>query len=166
MKSIHCLTMTLILCAGASPVMAAAPQAQVLAQDLQKLRIPGKVSSVVWTRRGDSCTLQVVLQMTTEFQLAAKIAAQRAAAGQAGATLATPKLPQVQAWLLRLDGTLISRSPGSAAFPEAVKASDGVPLEVKYSFPQSAAQEAVAVAIMVDGAYYIEPLQPFANGGA
>jgi hypothetical protein len=50
---------------------------------------------------------------------------------------------------------------GSPAFPAAVKDSDGVPLEVKYSYPLSAAKEAVAAAIEVDGVYYIEQLQPF-----
>lgn len=106
-------------------------------------------------------TLQIVLQMPTEYQLASKIAAQRAAQGLAPALPVTPNLPQVQAWLLKLDGTLIARSSGSPAFPAAVKESDGVPLEVRYSFPRSDAREAAAVALMVDGAYYIEQLKPF-----
>lgn len=139
----------------------AGPETQVLAQDLQRLRVPGKVSAVVWTRRNDGCTLQVVLQMTTEYQVRAKVHAQRAAAGVAVAPLATPDLPRIQAWLLRRDGTLVARTPGSPSFPAVMKASDGVPLELKYSFPASAASEAAAVAIMIDDNYYIEQLRPF-----
>lgn len=163
MKPIRlCLAMILVL--GALPAYTVASEAQVVAQDLPKLRVPGKISAVVWTRRNESYTLQVVLQMPVEYQIASKVAAQRAAQGLAPAPPATPKLPQVQAWLLKLDGTLAARNAGSPAFPAATRASDGVPLEVKYSFPMSAAEEAVAVAIMVDGVYYIEPLKPFAGG--
>lgn len=164
MKSFTCyLTTVWFMFGAAAEGFGAAPltQASVQAQDLQQLRVPGRVSSVVWTRRNDMYTLQLVLQMPVEYQLASKIAAQRDAQGLSPAPPATPKLPQVQAWLLKLDGTLIARSPGTPAFPAALKASDGVPLEVRYSFPQSAAREAVAVAIMVDGAYYIEQLKPF-----
>jgi hypothetical protein len=162
MKSTNCcLAMMLIFCAEATPGLAAAPATPVLAQDLQNLRIPGKVSSVTWTRRDESCTLQVVLQMPTEYQSATKDAVQRAAQGLAPAPPPTPRLPQLQAWLLRADGTLIGRNPGSGAFPPAIKTNDGIPLEVRYSYPPSAAQDAVAVAIMVDGVYYIEQLKPF-----
>jgi hypothetical protein len=159
MKPIRlCVATILVLCGGVAPGLAG-PETQVAAQDLQKLRVPGKVSSVVWTRREDSCTLQVVLQMTTEYQLRAKTYAQNAAAGSATVPLPTPELPKVQAWLLRADGSVISRTAGSPAFPAVVKASDGVPLEMKYSFPLASAQEAVAVAIMVDDVYYIEKLR-------
>jgi hypothetical protein len=161
MKSLNCCLVTaLILFTGMLPCNVTAEEMHVVAQDLQNLRIPGKVVAVVWTRRNDSCTVQVVLQMPVEYQLAAKRAAQLAAAG-AGAPLASPRLPQVQVWMLKADGKVVSRTAGSPAFPAAVKASDGVPLEMKYSYPLSAAQEAVAVAIEVDGVYYIDQLQPF-----
>jgi hypothetical protein len=152
-----CLAMILVL--GTASVHAAAPGTQVVAQDLQKLRVPGKISAVVWTRRDESCTLQVVLQMPVDYQVAMKVHAQRQAREMASKQPATPQLPQVQAWLLKADGTHIARSPGSPAFPAVARASDGVPLEVKYSFPLAAAQEGVAVAIMVDGEYSIESLK-------
>jgi hypothetical protein len=167
MKSTRRCLATMLLCVGLAPAFAAAQEAQVVtqvvAQDLQKLRIPGKVSAVVWTRRDDTCTLQVVLQMPVEFQIASKIAAQRQRDGLSPAPPARPALPKVQAWLLRMDGTVIARKPGSPAFPAAVNASDGVPLEVRYSYPASAAQEAVAVAMMVDDVYYIEQVKPFGS---
>jgi hypothetical protein len=159
-----CMAVMAVLCVGIAPGVAW-PEAQVVARDLQKLRVPGKVSAVVWTRRNDTCTLQVVLQMTTEYQIRAKVYAQRAAAGVAGAPLPTPKLPDVQAWLLGQDGAAISRIAGTPAFPAVIKASDGVPLEMQYSYPLAAAQEAVAVAIMVDGVYFIEQLLPLAKHG-
>jgi hypothetical protein len=83
----------LILLASTVSAAANAAESQVIAQDLPKLQIPGKVSAVVWTRRNDACTLQVVLHMPVEFLHAAKRAANLAAA-RIGAPLATPKLPQ------------------------------------------------------------------------
>ena len=160
MKSANlCLAIALAL-ANLQMDGAAAAETQVVAQDLRKLQIPGKVSAVVWTRRNDACTLQVVLHMPVEFQHAAKRAANLAAAG-IGAPLPAPKLPQVQVWMLKADGTVIPRIAGTPAFPVAVKDSDGVPLEVKYSYPVTAVHEAVAAALLVDGVYYIEPVRPF-----
>jgi hypothetical protein len=63
--------------------------------------------------------------------------------------------------MLKADGTVIPRLDGTPAFPAAVKESDGVPLEVKYSYQISAAQEAVAAALVVDGVYYIPLVRPF-----
>lgn len=50
------------------------------------------------------------------------------------APLATPRLPQVQVWMLKAHGTVVSRNAGSSAFPAA---------------------------IVVDGVYYIQQLQTF-----
>lgn len=154
----RCLAL-LVLCASTTPAFVAQP-VQVLTQDLPRLRVAGKVSAVMWTRRDDAFTLQVVLEMPTEFKIASKTMAVDRAAGRQ-VVLPSPPLPRVQAWVLRADGTSIPRAPGSPAFPPVVLASDGIPLEMKYSFPVSAAQDAMVVVIMVDGAYYVEQLRPF-----
>jgi hypothetical protein len=81
--------------------------ARFLTQDLPRLRVAGKVTAVMWTRRDDAFTLQVVLELPTEFKIASKIAADRAAGRQV--VPPSPPLPRVQAWVLRADGTAISR---------------------------------------------------------
>lgn len=159
MKSLTRCLAALILCISVTPAFTAQP-AQVLTQDLTGLRIAGKVSAVMWTRRDDVFTLQVVLDMSTEFKIVSKDVAAARAAGQQ-VVLPSPPLPRVQAWVLRSDGTSIPRTPGSPAFPPLVRASDGVPLEMKYSFPVSAAHDAVAVVIMVDDVAYVEKLRQF-----
>lgn len=159
MKSLTCCLALTILCASVTPAFAVQP-AQVLTQDLPTLRVAGKVSAVIWTRRDEAFTLQVVLELPTEFKIASKTIGIDRATGRP-AVLQSPPLPRVQAWVLRTDGTSIPRTPGSPAFPPVVTASDGIPLEMKYSFPVSAAQDAMAVVIMVDDACYVEQLRPF-----
>lgn len=157
------LVILLILIGSAGPGLVFAVDAQVVAQDLPQLRVPGKVSAVVWTRRSDVYTLQIVLQTPPDYQHAAKVAVQRAAQGLAPAPPPTPVLPRVQAWLLKADGSVVSRTPGTPEFPVPMRGSDGVPLEVKYSFAQSAGEQAVAVAVMIDSVYSVQALRPFGN---
>jgi hypothetical protein len=130
---------------GASTLSAAVDaDTQVLAKDLNAARTPGKVAAVIWTVRVEHCTLQVV------FPNAGRIAQ---------AMQNNPKLkrqhPSVQVWLLKADGSLIA--PTQRADP---KKSMREPYgdEVLFAFPLSADKEAVAAAIRVDDAFYIEPL--------
>ena len=71
-----------------------------------------------------------------------------------------PKLkqqrPSVQVWLLKADGTLIT--PTQRAEPGANDIRQPYGVEVLFAFPLSADKEAVAAAIRVDDAFYIEPL--------
>jgi hypothetical protein len=126
-------------------------QTRVLAKDLNAARTPGKVAAVIWTVRAEHCTLQVV------FPNAGRIAE---------AMRVDPKLkpgrPSVQVWLLKADGTLIAPTqrldPSNAAGGKNPrKPPYGV--EVLFAFPLSADKEAVAAAIRVDDAFYIEPLK-------
>jgi hypothetical protein len=122
---------------------------QVLAKDLNAARTPGKVAAVIWTVRVDHCTLQVV------FPNASRIAQ---------AMRDDPKLkqqrPSVQVWLLKADGSLIA--PTQRAEPKkGIRQPYGV--EVLFAFPLSADKEAVAAAIRVDDAFYIEPLSSLSH---
>ena len=71
-----------------------------------------------------------------------------------------PQRPRVQVWLLKGDGSLIApmlrAEPGTTTGEKNIRQPYGV--EVLFAFPLSADKEAVAAAIGVDDAFYIEPL--------
>jgi hypothetical protein len=125
-------------------------ETQVLAKDLNAARTPGKVAAVIWTVRTDHCTLQIV------FPNAGRIAQ---------AMQDDPKLkqqrPSVQVWLLKADGSLIEPTQRAEPGKKDIRQPYGV--EVLFAFPLSADKEAVAAAIRVDDAFYIEPLSSLSH---
>jgi hypothetical protein len=125
-------------------------ETQVLAKDLNAARTPGKIAAVIWTVRTDHCTLQVV------FPNAGRIAQ---------AMRDDPKLkqqrPSVQVWLLKADGSLIEPTQRAEPGRKDIRQPYGV--EVLFAFPLSADKEAVAAAIRVDDAFYIEPLSSLSH---
>jgi hypothetical protein len=123
---------------------------QVLAKDLNAARTPGKVAAVIWTVRTDHCTLQVV------FPNAGRIAQ----AMQDDPTLKRQR-PSVQVWLLKADGSLIAPTQRAEPGKRDIRQPYGV--EVLFAFPLSADKEAVAAAIRVDDAFYIEPLSSLSH---
>ncbi len=143
-----CLTLLGIAASSLFATVDAEPQ--VLAKDLNAARTPGKVAAVIWTVRTDHCTLQVV------FPNAGRIAQ---------AIRDDPKLkqqrPSVQVWLLKADGSLIA--PTERAEPRANGVRQPYGVEVLFAFPLSADNEAVAAAIRVDDAFYIEPLSSLSH---
>jgi hypothetical protein len=120
---------------------------QISAKDLKTLEVPGKVVAVLWTKRPERCTLQIV------FPNAGRIAQ---------AMTDRPKQdsqgPRVQAWLLGADGSAIASigrtEPGASA--KNIRQPFGV--EVLIAFPRWADAEAVAVALRVDDEFLIERL--------
>ncbi len=114
-------------------------ETQVLAKDLNAARASGKVAAVIWTVRTDHCTLQVVFPKTSRVSQAIQ-------------------RPRVQVWLLKAEGSLIA--PTQRAEPG--KSTYGQP-EALFAFPLSADREAVAAAIRVDDAFYIEPLSSLSH---
>jgi hypothetical protein len=144
---LSCLALVLATAAG-RPV--AAQESPVLAQDLKTLRAPGKIAVALWTRRPDSCTLQLVTNPPAPF----------GARVSQSASAAPVKRPKIQAWLIRADGSYISslaRHETSSPNPCLRCRSS----EVTYTYPRSASDEAVAVSISVDGVYYIQQLASF-----
>jgi hypothetical protein len=125
-------------------------ETQVLAKDLNAARTPGKIAAVIWTVRTDHCTLQVV------FPNAGRIAQ---------AMRDDPKLkqqrPSVQVWLLKADGSLIEPTQRAEPGRKDIRQPYGV--EVLFAFPLSADKEAIAAAIRVDDAFYIEPLSSLSH---
>jgi hypothetical protein len=143
---------TLLGIAASSLSAAGEAEPQVLAKDLNAARTPGKVAAVIWTVRDDHCTLQVV------FPNAGRIAQ---------AMRDDPKLkqqrPSVQVWLLKADGSLIAPTQRVEPGKKDIRQPYGV--EVLFAFPLSADKEAVAAAIRVDNAFYIEPLSSLSHAG-
>jgi hypothetical protein len=113
----------------------------IVAQDLKTLRVPGKVSAVLWTVRGDRCTLQVVLR---------------------GARTSWPK---IDLWLVAPEGTIIpplSRwdSPRSSAKVPILRAQGP---EVNFQFPREVSRQGVTAVLTVDGELFREPIQRFSD---
>jgi hypothetical protein len=127
-------------CATAAPGLMAADEPG-LSQDLGKLRVPDKVDAVLWTRRNDTYTLQVVFPRYSALGYFMK--------NQPG--MLAP-VPRVQVWLLRSNGTVIGWKR------QSMPGGQSTPVEINYSYSIEAAREAVAIAIMVDDVYRIEPL--------
>lgn len=148
------LSCLVLICSA--PAFAAAPaqQAPVVAQDLKSLRVPGKVTVALWTRRTDGMTLQLVMgipgsdiaRVSRVSQPAGKVPHAR---------------PDLQVWLLRADGSHIpwtARNETPLPARPCIRCSGP---EVQYTYPLSASREAVAAAISVDGVYYIQQLAAF-----
>ena len=141
--------LALLALAAGSPDAAADGEAPVLMKELKSPRTPGKVETVLWTVRAEACTLQVVFPNL----------------GRIGVAKFTLPRPAVQVWLLKADGTLIAPTrraePGTTAGDKNPRQPYGV--EVLFAFPRSADKEAVAAAIRIDDAFYIEPLKTLVN---
>ena len=136
-----CITLFGITASSLSAAVDA--ETQVLAKDLNAARTSGKVAAVIWTVRTDHCTLQVV------FPKAGRV------------TLKQQRPTSVQVWLLKADGSLIAPTQRAEPGTKDIRQPYGV--EVLFAFPLSADKEAVAVAIRVDDAFYIEPLSSLSH---
>jgi hypothetical protein len=117
---------------------------QVSAKDLKTLEVPGKVVAVLWTKRPERCTLQIV------FPNAGRIAQAMTDRPKQG--------PRVQAWLLRADGSAIASIGRTEPGASAINIRQPFGVEVLIAFPRSADTEAVAVALRVDDEFLIERL--------
>jgi hypothetical protein len=133
--------------AASSSSAAVDAETQVLAKDLNAARASGKVAAVIWTVRTEHCTLQVVFPKTGRFSLPMR------------------ERPRVQVWLLKADGSLIA--PTQRAEPDTTSHENvsrhPYADEILFAFPLSADKEAVAAAIRVDDAFYIEPLSSLSH---
>jgi hypothetical protein len=145
------ICLALLCFAGTVSTFAAEPAPRVLAQDLLKARDAGKAGAVLWTRRADTYTLQVVLNRQPE-----RIAV------RAPAPPAAVKSPEVEVWLLRADGSRIPwlRRWESPAYEDPQLRGRQVGAEVNFSFPLTAGKEAVTAAIQIGTELFIEKLEP------
>ena len=108
-----------------------------------KLRMPGKVDAVLWTRRERSLTLQVLLQDERREQ--------------------RPRTPAeiVQIWLLDKNGMQIT--PTTEEKRRGARGPDirCLGYEVQYSYPSFVVDEAVAVVLRLGEEVLIEKLERF-----
>jgi hypothetical protein len=148
---------------------AMAAETAVVAQDLTSVRTSGAVSSAVWTRRQDSYTLQLVLPRSAGNAALAKAVADLRTLDPAFVQVTGQRIapvaafPRIQVWLLRGDGTQVLpvwRSADPAANNKCGPRC--LADEVLYRFPVAGSTQAVAAAIQVGDAYYIEKLLPLA----
>jgi hypothetical protein len=142
------IALAALACCPVAFSQAPATQASIVARDLRKLRIAGKVDAVLWTRREDRLTLQIVPARANRVSYPGNPAPK-------GHSFAD----SVQVWLLKADGTMIT--PAGMSTPRVGKGPDARLLEVLYVFPLSAEREAVAVAMRFDDQFYIEALTSF-----
>jgi hypothetical protein len=141
--SVCCISLLAI--AASSLCTTVDAETPILAKDLNAARIPGKVAAVIWTVRDEHCTLQVVFPNAGRIDQAM----------QDNPKL-KPQRPSVQVWLLKADGSLIV--PMQRAEPQGQGIRQPYGVEVLFAFPLSADKDAVAAAIRVDDAFYIEAL--------
>jgi hypothetical protein len=123
-----------------SPVVAAEPPG-IYMQELTAAKASKKVAAVLWTRRSDSYTLQVVFP---------KESAKRA--------FAPPdKHPAVRLWLLKADGLVMS---AARVPPKEGEASTPAQNEQSYSVSLSAGETAVAAVLQIDDQYFVDAILP------
>ena len=137
----------LLLCGIGNAVPAAASETAVVAQDLTTLRVPGKVSAVLWTRRKEQFTLQVLLQ---DERRSGRIPA------------SDRSVDEVQIWLLDGKGAQIVpldrlETPRCSQRPRCLG------YEVQYAYPSFTGDEAVAVVLLLGETVLIEKLRRFAD---
>jgi len=135
------------------PVSAQEPA--IVGQDLEKLRLPGRVAAVLWTRRIDYYTLQLAFPNMSRITLMTKEDPSIKSASS-----------NVQMWLLRADGTIIQplwRSNDASATNASVKdKSKSAPMnDVIFRFPLTAGKEAVAAAVRIGDTFMIDQIRPF-----
>jgi hypothetical protein len=101
------------------------------------IKVPGKISSVTLSIQKSVCLVQLE------------------SPGFLGAE-PEPKNPSSQVWLLRADGTAIPQ----AGKPNTITISNGGTITpcIIYSFPRSAATDAVAIVVSVEGQLLVEAL--------
>jgi len=148
--------------AGGGACVAAEQSRDIVSQDLKQLRAPGKVEAAIWTRRAEGYTLQVVLQLSSPAPMRLVDGRRPVPGTESGPLPRLPALavPQLQVWVLRADGTIIlprnTRPANAATAPPR-----SLVVDATYVFPDVAADQAVAVAMRVDGEFYIEKLESF-----
>lgn len=124
------LVLLVTLCVGASYALAQSPDPKVvISQSLAAIKSSSRIAAVLWTRRADHYTLQVVFPRSSSVCMRPDTA--------------------VTVWLLGPDGATIPVSRDAASSCS----------EDLYSVPISSGQSAAAVALKIDDEYFIEKLK-------
>jgi hypothetical protein len=115
------------------------PAETVILQKTLAIKAPGKISSAYWSVQRSVCLVQLDLPLFPK-----------------GETM--PEAPSLQVWLLKADGTAIAKI--NKPHVVAIDKSGWERPTIDYLFPPSAASDAVAVVVGVDGAFFIGSLAP------
>jgi len=124
----------------------------------QELEISGKIAAVLWTRRDDQFTLQIMRRE----ELGQKRAASRSVPDSTSARFAG----DVQIWLLRADGAIVSPTKRleSPEMASCIAVASGqkpcLGYEILYAYSISAGTGAVAVAMRLGDSFMLEKLPP------
>lgn len=155
---------SLLACAGLTLLPAASavaaghasdPEAEVASAALTGLEIPGKISAVMWTRRTTHFTLQISRRTAEER------GSFRSASAAAPPASSSTRQDNVQVWLLRADGTHIAPLHGPGLLPsisDMTRCIRCLGYWASFSFPLTAGDEAVAIAMQFNDQYLIEKL--------
>jgi hypothetical protein len=140
---------SLLPCLGGPVQAARAIQSRILAQNL--------ASNVIWTRREDRCTLQILVNWKTKPRDTLATTSQSRRNFQLVA-------PTVEVWLLTRDGAAIppERRWQTPTPKSGVQIRERT-MEVNYTFPLYASTEAIAVVISTDGDVVVKKITPFSN---
>jgi hypothetical protein len=143
-----------MLCVVAVPIVVGEEPA-VVAQDLKKMRLPGRVAAVLWTRRSDYYTLQIAYPNMSRIIRAEKADPSIKSQGS-----------EVQMWLLKADGSVILplwRSTDATANNATTKDKfkSAPTRDVIFRFPLSAGMEAVAAAVQIGDTFLVDQITPF-----
>lgn len=150
MRPLLLATITLCLSSLCIPPAMSAQQGapvMVLARDLKELG-----GWAQWTRRDGYCTLQIILGGVAPPDR------QTVVTGVPSPATAQRKFPATQVWVLRADGTTMQMLRSTTEPPKNLRETT---VTYTYAFPASASREAAAVAVMIDGRYFIERLERF-----
>jgi hypothetical protein len=116
---------------------APAPGEAVILQRNLAIKAAGKINSVYWSVQRSVCMVQLDLPLFPKGE-------------------PTPEPPSIQVWLLKSDGTAIAKinKPHVAATEKDAWERP----TIDYLFPPTAAEDAVAVVVQVDGEFLVESL--------
>lgn len=111
-------------------------------QELAAAKASKKVAAVLWTRRSDRFTLQVVFPKESRRRM----------------FLPENMHPAVRLWLLSADGLVMS---AAGVPPQDGEASAPTRNEQTYTVSLSAGAKAVAVVLQIDDQYFVDPVPSF-----
>ena len=116
---------------------APAPGEAVISQRTLAIKAAAKISSVYWSVQRSVCMVQLDLPLFPKGE-------------------PTPEPPSIQVWLLKSDGTAIAKINKPRVV--AIEKDDWERPTLDYLFPPTAAEDAVAVVVQVDGEFLVESL--------
>lgn len=128
-------------CSVMVAAVGAAEPSSIYMQELTAAKASKKVATVLWTRRSDRYTLQVVFPK------------------ESGISFFIPanSPPTVRLWLLSADGSVI---PAARVPPENGNAKASSLAEITYSVSRAAGQQVVAAVLKIDDEYFIDAISP------